>query len=276
MRNQIVEHHQWVAERCARRFADSGEPRQDLLQVALIGVVKAVERFDPDRGYAFASFAMPTAMGELRRYFRDATWRVAVPRRSKDLWAGMNAAVASLYQDLGRPPKVDEVAAKMGVAADTVLETMEAAHCYRPGSLDDSREDGASIHERWGHDDPEFDEVELRAATREALSHLDDRSKRIILWRFYEGLTQSEIGDRLGIGQVQVSRLLRAALQVLREHLDDGVDLAFDDGRARDAGDRAPEPFAAGPSEGSGPPDRRCTPGAADAEDAGLGAGLRG
>jgi RNA polymerase sigma-B factor len=216
VRDQIVEHHAWIADRCVRRFSDRGESTQDLMQVAQIGIVKAVERFDPERGHGFPAFAMPTVMGELRRHFRDATWEVAVPRRSKDLVAGVNATISTLNQELGRPPTVDDVARAMAISADTVLETMEAARCYRTGSLDDSRDDGASAHERMGGEDPGLRDVELRVTARAAIRLLDERSQRIVLWRFYEGLTQAEIGERLGVGQVQVSRLVRAALATLR------------------------------------------------------------
>jgi RNA polymerase sigma-B factor len=222
IRDRIVEHHRWIAERCARRFADRGEPAQDLLQVAQIGIVKAVERFDPERGHGFPAFAMPTVMGELRRHFRDTTWEVNVPRRSKDLVAGVNSTIASLNQSLGRPPQVDEVARAMDLTAETVLETLEAARCYRTGSLDDSGEEGLSVQERLGEDDADLGNAELRITMLDAICRLDERSQRIVLWRFYDGLTQAEIGEQLGIGQVQVSRLLRAALTKLRPYLDLG------------------------------------------------------
>ncbi|CAN5538336.1 SigB/SigF/SigG family RNA polymerase sigma factor [soil metagenome] len=225
VRDRIVEHHRWIAERCARRFADRGEPAQDLMQVAQIGIVKAVERFDPERGHGFPAFAMPTVMGELRRHFRDTTWDVKVPRRSKDLVAGVNSTIASLNQTLGRPPQVDEVARAMDLTPETVLETLEAARCYRAGSLDDAGEEGLSVQERIGEEDADLDNTELRITMLDAICRLDERSQRIVLWRFYDGLTQAEIGQQLGIGQVQVSRLLRAALTKMRPYLDLGDEL---------------------------------------------------
>lgn len=224
VRDQIVQHHAWIAERSVQRFSDRGESTQDLMQVAQIGIVKAVERFDPERGFGFPAFAMPTVMGELRRHFRDATWQMSVPRRAKDLVAGVNATISSLSQELKRPPKVAEVARAMGISEDLVLETMEAARCYRTGSLDDSRDESASAHDRFGQEDPELTGAGLRVTAREAIARLDERSQKIILWRFFEGLTQAEIGEQLGVGQVQVSRLLRSALATLRTYLDEPED----------------------------------------------------
>jgi RNA polymerase sigma-B factor len=230
IRDQLVIEHQWIARRCARRFSDRGEPYADLLQVAQIGVVKAVERFDPSLGHRFASYAMPTVMGELRRHFRDTTWHVAVPRRSKDLIGRLNSTIETLSHQLERSPLVEEVAEAMGVEPEVVLETMEAGRCYRASSLDGTPLGDAGkmsdAHERMGADDPDLDDAPLRLSTAEAVRQLDERSRSIILWRFYEGCTQSEIGDRLGIGQVQVSRLLRAALGRLRSSLAEHEPLA--------------------------------------------------
>jgi RNA polymerase sigma-B factor len=226
LRDQLVMDHDWIARRCAQRFVGRGEPFSDLIQVARIGVVKAVERFDPGRGHHFVSFAHPTVLGELRRHFRDTTWSVSVPRRYKDLTSQLTATRESLTQALGRPPRVDEVATAMDVDVDVVLETMEANQSYRTSSLDGSPVESSgtatsSLHHRMGADDPGLDTADLRISTIEALEALDARSRSIVVWRFYEGCTQSEIGARLGIGQVQVSRLLRTALGQLRGRLSD-------------------------------------------------------
>lgn len=236
VRDRLITEYDWIAQRCARRLSDRGEPLADLVQVARLGLVKAVDRFDPERGYAFPAFAMPTVNGELRRHFRDTTWQVAVPRRAKDLVARMNTATSELHQQLGRAPTVDELAGSLDVDAEFVLETMEAAQCYRTSSIDESFGDrDPSAHDRLGSDDAGFAETELRVAAVAALEHLDERSRRIVLWRFYEGCTQSEIGARLGIGQVQVSRLLRAALDQMK-----GV-LAEDPDRDEDPGNGSGE-----------------------------------
>jgi RNA polymerase sigma-B factor len=227
LRDELVLRHEWVARTCARRFSDRGEPLADLLQVAQIGVVKAVERFDPTLGNRFASFAMPTVLGELRRHFRDTTWHLSVPRRAKELSTRMNATGDLLSQRLGRAPRIDELAEELGVDPDLVAETIAANRCYRPSSIDGVATDGDDQSGRPtlpGADDPEYAQSELRVVTLRALRRLDERSRNIVVWRFYEGCTQSEIGDRLGIGQVQVSRLLRGALERLRE-MQDVLDL---------------------------------------------------
>lgn len=223
VRDQLVADHQWLANRSARRFAHRGEPFADLLQVAQIGLVKAVDRFDPTLGNHFPSFATPTVLGELRRHFRDTTWRVSVPRRSKELITRLNSTIEMLTQTLERAPRVDEVAEAMGVDSDVVLETMEANLHYRTASLDEPSAggdgDGAPSDGRAGTDDPELTSADTRVTTLAALRKLDERSRQIVTWRFYEGCTQSEIGERLGIGQVQVSRLLRGALARMRTEL---------------------------------------------------------
>lgn len=224
LRDRLIADHQWLANRSARRFTHRGEPFADLLQVAQIGLVKAIERFDPTLGNHFPSFATPTVLGELRRHFRDTTWRVSVPRRSKELITRLNSTIETLHQTLERAPRVDEVAEAMGVDSDIVLETMEANLHYRTTSLDEGSGgefgDSAPSAGRAGVDDPELESADTRLTTLAAIGKLDERSRQIVTWRFYEGCTQSEIGQRLGIGQVQVSRLLRSALARLRTDLD--------------------------------------------------------
>ena len=224
MRNALVLEYEWLAEACARRFADRGEPWADLVQVAQIGVVKAVERFDPDRGVAFPTYAVPTVVGELKRHFRDATWAVSVPRRCKELLTRMNAVNEALHQRLGRAPTVDEVAAGLGVDRDLVLETLEANQAYRSLSLEQPSPHAGADQDRprselLGADDERIDVTDARLSATRALEMLDDRTRKIVYWRFFEECTQREIGGRLGIGQVQVSRLLRAALAELRAKL---------------------------------------------------------
>ena len=136
MRNQLIEQHRWLAIHCAKRFADKGEPLDDLVQVAMLGVLKAVERFDPDYGAAFATFAVPTIVGELRRHFRDTTWAVHVPRRARDLQHTVKVAVDELGQLLGRSPTVAEIAGQAGVRQEDVLDALEAARCYRKTPLE--------------------------------------------------------------------------------------------------------------------------------------------
>ena len=219
IRDELILDHQWIAERCAARFARRGEPFDDLLQVALLALVKAVDRFDPGRGFTFPSYAMPTVMGELRRHFRDHTWSMSVPRRSKDLLTPMNAAIEVLNQRNGRAPTVAEVAQELNVDTEAVLETLEARAAYHPRSIhqpDHHAEQAREADRTLGEEDDDLVDTPTRVSVLSATRRLDARSRRIVLWRFYEGCTQREIGERLGIGQVQVSRLLRAALGQIR------------------------------------------------------------
>jgi RNA polymerase sigma-B factor len=227
VRNELVEGHRWVAVHCARRFSDRGEMYDDLLQVAMLGVVKAVERYDPARGTAFSTFAIPTVMGELRRHFRDATWPLKVPRRVKDLSIGLSSIIQQLAHELGRSPQVDEVAARAGASVDDVLEALEAGAAYRPAPLPSpgTTPGDGYLDERFGVEDTELRVSEVRVLLRELVVDLPARERRILYLRFYEGRTQAEIADDLGISQVHVSRLLRASLDQLHGHLRDRDDL---------------------------------------------------
>jgi RNA polymerase sigma-B factor len=217
VRNELIESHRWIAVRCARRFEGRGEPLDDLVQVGQLGVLKAAERFDPDRGVPFPSFAMPTVIGELRRHFRDATWSVGVPRRMKELHVALGNALGELGQRLGRQPRVDEVAAHLGVTTDDVLAALEAGASYRAGPLSRSDDDGNDGELPVGADDVDLARADTRLAARRLLSGLPPRERTIVYLRFFAGLTQQEIADRVGMSQVHVSRLLRQSLSQLRE-----------------------------------------------------------
>jgi RNA polymerase sigma-B factor len=216
VRNALVEDHRWIAIQCARRFSGRGEPLEDLLQVAQLGVLKAVERFDPDHGSAFPSFAVPTVLGELRRHFRDCTWSLRVPRRLKELHVSLSRAAEQLRHSLGRHPSVEELAAELRISVDEVLEVLEAGAAYRSAPLapaddeDDDRESAVL-----GEIDGEFGHAENRMAIRVLLDTLAPRERAIVYLRFFGSLTQQEISDRLGLSQVHVSRLLRRSLDEL-------------------------------------------------------------
>jgi RNA polymerase sigma-B factor len=222
LRNQLVEDHMRLADFLARRFAHRGEPVDDLRQVALVGLVKAVERFDPERGLQFSSFATPTIVGELKRHFRDRCWAVRVPRRVQELHLQLDSTVATLSQELGRAPTPTEIAARAGVRDEDVLESMEAGSLYRLSSIDAGRADGESspsgVAANLGAADPNVDSVETRVAVSELLSLLPEREKQIVYLRFFEGLTQSEIAERVGVSQMHVSRLLVKSLELLSRH----------------------------------------------------------
>jgi RNA polymerase sigma-B factor len=220
IRNTLVEEHRWIAVRCARRFIARGEPLDDLLQVAQLGVLKAVERFDPAHGAAFPSFAVPTVMGELRRHFRDHTWAMRVPRRLKELHVSLGRAAEQLRHSLGRQPTVDELAEELRVTPDDVLDAFEAGAAYRSSPLDRGDDDDEREPAVLGEVDVELDRADDRIGVRRLLETLAPRERTIVYLHFFGSLTQQEIGERLGLSQVHVSRLLRRSLEELRADLD--------------------------------------------------------
>jgi RNA polymerase sigma-B factor len=245
VRNELIEAHIRLAEFCARRFVYRGEPFDDLRQVALVGLLKAVERFEPARGVRFTSFATPTIVGELKRHFRDRGWAVHVPRRLQELHLQVGRLVGTLSQELGRPPTTAELADRAGVTEEEVLESMEAATLYRLSSLDVTRvdDDGleVAVGSRLGAEDPEFGSVETRVEVLELLGQLPDREQNIVYLRFFEGLTQAEIAERVGLSQMHVSRLLARSLDTLAAHVDATPGLSVEDDDP-DGPDRAVDP----------------------------------
>jgi RNA polymerase sigma-B factor len=226
LRNLLVETHLDLARREALRFAGRGEPVDDLLQVARLGMLKAVERFDPTLGVPFSAFARPTIAGELRRHFRDTTWSVHVPRGLKDLHAGLSRTSAALAANLGRQPTAAELAKEVGSSVDEVLEALELRSAYRPTSInapidaDGTTADPAAADESDGID-PAIDSM----VVRELLGTLDNRQRMIVYLRFFGQLSQSEIAERVGVSQVHVSRLLRSSMATLRASLEERMDV---------------------------------------------------
>lgn len=219
-RDALVERFLPLATRLARRYHGGGEPLEDLVQVASMGLLKAIDRFDPARGTAFSSFAVPTIAGELKRYFRDKRWSVRVPRDLQELAMRVDRATNRLVQELGRAPTAAEIAQDVGVSIEQVLEAREAAAAYRAESLDrsfDDDQDGTRVVDRLGGDDPGYRQAESSATVESMMSILSDREREILRLRFVEDLTQSEIGDRVGLSQMHISRLLRQAVARLRE-----------------------------------------------------------
>lgn len=220
IRNQLVEQHLDLAQREAFRFRNRGEPVDDLIQVARLGILKAVERFDPDRGVPFTAFARPTVAGELRRHFRDTTWAVHVPRRTKDLHSSLAKTVATLAVRLGRQPRADELAAEVGASVDEVLDALDVRSAYRPASfsaqLDD---DGATLDPPAPGDIDEITTAIDSMMVRELMGELDPRARTIVYLRYFGRLSQSEIAERVGISQVHVSRLLRSSLAQLQDRM---------------------------------------------------------
>lgn len=218
LRNELVVAHLSIAERCARRYRQRGEPLADLEQVARLALVRAVERFDPSRGVRFEAFAVPTVIGELRHHFRDSCWAVSVPRKAKDLRSRVHRATEQLSQHLGRQPSVEETAEAVGVDHDDVATTLDSNQCYRAAPLEPSGDEFGAVAARpSGNDDRSVEDTADRLQTTSLVQSLDERLQRIVVWRFYEECTQREIGERLGVGQVQVSRLLAKALEQMRQ-----------------------------------------------------------
>ncbi len=218
LRDQLVGAHLGLAEYLARRFANRGEPLDDLVQVASLGLIKAVDRFDPSRGVAFSTYATHTIVGELKRHFRDKGWAVRAPRRMQELYLSLGKVVAALGQELGRSPTIAELAAEVQVSEDEVLEALEAGQAYRSSSLDApaGTEEGETLGARLGGEDASLEDAESRATLSPLLGRLGRRERLILHLRFFEGLTQSEIADRLGISQMHVSRLLARSVSQLR------------------------------------------------------------
>ncbi|KUL22390.1 RNA polymerase sigma factor SigF [Actinoplanes awajinensis] len=221
MRDRAIEAWLPLARHLSSRYANRGEPRDDLYQVAVVGLIKAVDRFEPDRGVDFAGFAIPTIVGELKRHFRDKTWSVRVPRRLQELRLAITAANNTLTNDLGRSPTVADIARHLEISEDEVIEGLEGARAYNSTSLSTPvTEGGSELGETLGGEDSAFEEAELRVALGPAMSALDEREQKIITLRFYGNLTQSQIADQIGISQMHVSRLLTKALAKLRRGLD--------------------------------------------------------
>jgi RNA polymerase sigma-B factor len=220
-REALVERFLPLATGLARRYHRGGEPLEDLVQVASVGLLKAIDRFDPARGTAFSTFAVPTITGELKRYFRDKGWSVRVPRDLQDLAVRVDRATDRLVHKLGRPPTASEIAQDLEVSIEQVLEAREAAAAHRADSLDsscsDDEQDGTQVVDTLGRDDPGYRQAEHSATVEPMMSVLSDREREILRLRFVEDLTQSAIGDRVGVSQMHVSRLLRQAVARLRE-----------------------------------------------------------
>ncbi|GIF26959.1 RNA polymerase sigma-B factor [Actinoplanes tereljensis] len=223
VRDQAIEAWMPLARHLANRYAGRGEPVDDLFQVALVGLIKSVDRFDADRGIEFAGFAIPTIVGELKRHFRDRTWSIRVPRRLQELRLAITAANNTLTNTLGRSATVADIAAHIGISEEEVLEGLEGARAYNSTSLSTpaNAEGSLTLGDTLGGEDTEFETTELRVALGPAMARLDEREQKIISMRFYGNLTQSEIAEKIGISQMHVSRLLTKALGKLRKQMDD-------------------------------------------------------
>jgi RNA polymerase sigma-B factor len=219
VRNQLVERHMGLAVHIARRFSASRGNLEDLRQVALYGLVKAVDRFDPDHGSQFVSFAGTTIEGELKRYFRDRTWVVRVPRSAKELHLTVRRATEELAQRDGASPSVDQLAAHLGIERDDVLRGLAATAAYRMDTLDSPHDDGGGTdrQQRLASEDGGFVASENRTLVEDLLDRLPARERQIVELRFFDELSQAEIAERVGVSQMHVSRLLRQSFEQMRE-----------------------------------------------------------
>ena len=231
-REELTARFMPLARSLALRYQRSGEPFDDLLQVASLGLVKAIDRFDPDRAIAFSSYAVPTILGEIKRYFRDRTWAVRVPRGLQEMSMRVDRALGELAEHLRRQPSVKEIAAAIGANEEDVLEALQAGGAYRAVSFEapsgGSGEDAATLADSVGVRENGFDRAEERATLDALLGAVGERERDVLRMRFDEDMTQAEIGAAIGVSQMQISRIIRQALQRLREAAQSDEQLALD------------------------------------------------
>ena len=219
LRDDVVEDHMPYARHIAHRYASHGSTAEEFEQVAFLGLVKAVDNFDPEHGTGFLGYATPMIVGEIKRYFRDGTWCVHLPRHMQELTGAMHKASDVLTTELGRAPTLPELAERLGVQVDELVEAIDAAEAYCTASLDrpvGCDPDSASLGELMGGEDPGYELAVDREVLRGLVEELGDRDKHILSMRFFDGMTQSQIGAKLGISQMQVSRLITKILANLR------------------------------------------------------------
>jgi RNA polymerase sigma-B factor len=221
LRDRVIEAWLPLARHLAARYNGRGEPADDLLQTATVGLIKAVDRYDPDRGVEFSGFAIPTILGEVKRHFRDRTWSVRVPRRTQELRMAITDANNTLMHTLGRSPTVADIAVHLGVTEEDVLEGLEGARAYAATSLSTpvSMDESMSLGDTLGEEDHEYEMTELRMVLGTALAHLNEREQTILSLRFYGNMTQSDIAAQVGVSQMHVSRLITRSLAKLRTEL---------------------------------------------------------
>jgi len=220
VRDRLVELNSDLVHYIARRFANRGEPLEDIEQVGFLGLINAIERFDPGLENEFSTFATPTIMGEIRRYFRDRSWAIRVPRRLQENYLRVVRAEEQLRGELGRQPSVSEIGERLGLAPDEVLAALEVSPAQHTVSLEapasSAVDEGSELGERLGREDENLERVETAALLEQAMAHLTPRERQIMVLRFFDQLPQTEVAKRLGISQMHVSRLQRAALEHMR------------------------------------------------------------
>ncbi|WP_422774339.1 SigB/SigF/SigG family RNA polymerase sigma factor [Plantactinospora sp. WMMC1484] len=224
LRDKAIEAWLPLAHHLAHRYSGRGEPTDDLTQTAAVGLIKAIDKYDPTRGVDFAGYAIPTIIGELKRHFRDRTWDIRVPRRLQELRLAISEANSTLLQTLGRSPTITDIATHLNLTEEEILEGLEGARAYNAVSLSTPTGDGertTELGDLLGSDDNQYELAELRVALGPALATLDEREQKILTLRFYGNLTQSQIAEQIGVSQMHISRLLTRALTKLRGQLAD-------------------------------------------------------
>jgi RNA polymerase sigma-B factor len=220
VRERLVDLNADLVRFIARRFANRGEPLEDIEQVGFLGLIHAIERFDPSLENEFSTFATPTIMGEIRRHFRDRSWAVRVPRRLQENYLRVVRAQDQLQSELGRQPSISEIGQRLGLDPDDVLAALEVSPAQHTLSLDQPTAgeagDSVELGDRLGHEDANLERVEIKAMLEQAMAHLTPRERQIMVLRFFDQLPQTEVAKRLGISQMHVSRLQRAALEHMR------------------------------------------------------------
>nr|WP_072536727.1 SigB/SigF/SigG family RNA polymerase sigma factor [Anaerococcus mediterraneensis] len=229
LRDELIEEHMYIVDILSNKYVGKGIEKDDLYQVASLGLINAVDRFDPSKGYAFSSFATPTIMGELKRYFRDKGWVIRVPRRVQNLYKKINVAKKILPQELQRVPTIKDIADYLGEDEETILETMEASKVYTPQSLDmkyqvQKGENSIDLADIIGEEDKNFDSIELNDIIEKSKEKLSDLEKEILELRYYEGRTQVDIAESLNISQMTVSRIEKKILKKFSQEFETILD----------------------------------------------------
>lgn len=221
VRNEIVNRYLYLAEIISRKFLNRGVDFDDIYQVASIALIKAVERFNPEKGFKFVSFATPTIIGEIKRYFRDKSAAIRIPRRIYEVYQKVNHAKDHLSQELNRVPKVDEIAAYLNIRTETVLEIIESWNAYNMQSFDQNAfsDDDLELHETIGDEDATFERIENRDFLEKSFNKFNEAEREFIKLRFFKKMTQKEIADRIGVSQMYISRLERKVLERFRNLL---------------------------------------------------------
>lgn len=225
VRDQLIEHHIYIAEILAKKYVNKGIDYDDLFQVASLGLIFAIDRFDISKGYEFSSFATPTIVGEIKRHFRDKSWVIKVPRRIQELSKKVNLARVELAQRLQKSPSIDEIADYLGVTSEEVIETMDASQVYSPASLDktldtsgDDKE--SSFGDMLGFEDKSFESIETMDFIKQTMEKLKEVEKKILVYRYFDKMTQIAIAEKLGVSQMTVSRIEKKIIKKFRQELE--------------------------------------------------------